>query len=245
MIFNPTHKKGGIVLPTLSNPAVAADLRNGKQLIDQNGQPLTGTMPNVLVNDPSISVNENGLITAQANVSGNGYVTAGAKTKTLQLSSAYDPQFIAANIKNGINIFGVTGTYEGGKPVYIEANEGDVPDLLYVDRNGDYYEVTLTVDIKTLYGLSLSIESRDAGLELYAAYPYYKRGDGTSGNYNAAFFGADNNYDENIGPYNCYVEAIGNTIRVSSDYAGFGSAIEDINGYGDIRITLGMYYEPA
>lgn len=43
MILNPTL--GGKKLPTLTNPGAAADLRKGKQLIDQYGNPLTGTMP--------------------------------------------------------------------------------------------------------------------------------------------------------------------------------------------------------
>lgn len=112
MILNPMYKKGGIVLPTLSNPAVAADLRNGKQLVDQYGKPITGTMPNVSLNSPSISVNSNGLITASASMSGAGYSSGGSKSGTLQLSSAHNPNFTATNIKKGVNIFGVTGTYE-------------------------------------------------------------------------------------------------------------------------------------
>lgn len=49
---------------------------------------------------PSIAVNSNGLITA----------TAGKKSASLQLSSTHDSDFVAANIKKGVNIFGVDGT---------------------------------------------------------------------------------------------------------------------------------------
>jgi len=49
---------------------------------------------------PEISVNSSGLITA----------TAGKKSATKQLSSSMDADFLASNIKSGVNIFGVDGT---------------------------------------------------------------------------------------------------------------------------------------
>lgn len=45
MIINPTLYQQGTKLPELSNPGTAADLLAGKQLVDQYGNPLTGTMP--------------------------------------------------------------------------------------------------------------------------------------------------------------------------------------------------------
>lgn len=54
---------------------------------------------------PVISVAESGLITA----------TAGAKSSTLQLSSEHDSSFVAGNIRNGVNLFGVKGTLD---PIY-------------------------------------------------------------------------------------------------------------------------------
>lgn len=42
MILN--SKKGGKRLPTLTNPGSAADLASGKQLIDQNGEIVTGNL---------------------------------------------------------------------------------------------------------------------------------------------------------------------------------------------------------
>ena len=39
----------GIQLPTLTNPGAAADLANGKQLIDQNGEIVNGTVEDVSV----------------------------------------------------------------------------------------------------------------------------------------------------------------------------------------------------
>lgn len=88
---------------------------------------------------PSITVDSNGLITASA-TQNSGYVSAGTKSATVQLttkaattitpgtsdqtavaSGAYttgnivvagDSNLKATNIKKGVNIFGVTGTYE-------------------------------------------------------------------------------------------------------------------------------------
>lgn len=41
-----TAEEGGIELPTLSNPGIATDLLENKQLIDANGEIIEGTMPN-------------------------------------------------------------------------------------------------------------------------------------------------------------------------------------------------------
>ena len=90
---------------------------------------------------PSISVSSSGLITASV-TQGTGYVTGGTKSVTQQLTTqgaatitpgtsaktavaagryttgavtvSGDPQLTAANIKKGVNIFGVVGTFESG-----------------------------------------------------------------------------------------------------------------------------------
>lgn len=89
---------------------------------------------------PSISVNSSGLITASATQSA-GYVSSGTKSNTYQLTTqagrtitpsttqqtactsgryttgniyvAGDSDLVASNIRSGVNIFGVTGTYAG------------------------------------------------------------------------------------------------------------------------------------
>lgn len=130
----------GTTLPTLSNPGSAADLRSGKQLIDQSGNKITGTLATVTQATPSITVNSSGLITASATQSA-GYVASGTKSATKQLptksaatitpgtsnqtiaAGTYltgtqtikgDANLVADNIKSGVSIFGVTGTASGG-----------------------------------------------------------------------------------------------------------------------------------
>ena len=114
MIFNPII--GGKKLPVLDNPGSANDLLEGKQLIDQDGNSLTGTIPiktssdvsvngaNIIIPSgyynnqvntsvesveqatPTISVSSSGLITASSTQS-EGYVSAGTKSSTKQLST--------------------------------------------------------------------------------------------------------------------------------------------------------------
>ena len=81
---------------------------------DGLSQVTVNAMPTATLATPSISVNANGTITASLYQNNSGYVTAGSsKTKTATLSSAYDSDFIASNIKKGVTIFGLAGTYEG------------------------------------------------------------------------------------------------------------------------------------
>lgn len=58
---------------------------------------------------PTISVSSSGVITASSTQSA-GYVNSGTKSATYTLSSSDDSDFKASNIKNGVTIFGITGT---------------------------------------------------------------------------------------------------------------------------------------
>lgn len=129
------------VNPTTSQQTVTAD--SGYDALSQvtvNAMPTT-THPN-----PSISVSSSGLITA-THTQTTGYVTGGTTTDTEQLttkaratitpgttnqtiaSGTYltgtqtisgDSNLVARNIKEGVSIFGVTGTFEGGGSVNID-----------------------------------------------------------------------------------------------------------------------------
>ena len=90
---------GGIELPELTNEGTAADLLSGKQLIDGEGNIVTGTITNI-----------------------QQQVTYTPTTKDITLSGAYfgkgvtlkgDSNLVADNIKSGVNIFGVQGNFVG------------------------------------------------------------------------------------------------------------------------------------
>lgn len=63
---------------------------------------------------PGISVNENGVVTASV-TQASGYVSSSTKTNTHTLSASDDADFVAANIKKGTTIFGLTGSFVGGR----------------------------------------------------------------------------------------------------------------------------------
>lgn len=104
----PEAGSGGEVdLPELSNPGTAADLLEGKELIDENGEVVTGTIqtktssdielfgsifnvprgyydesaqkeiPEASIKDTTINVNSSGLVTANTIVSTGGYISIG------------------------------------------------------------------------------------------------------------------------------------------------------------------------
>lgn len=111
----PEAESGGVVLPSLSNPASSAHILSGKEAIDSNGNKITGTIATKTVDNltasgsvitvpsgyystnvtksvtsttqatPSITVDANGLITAIASQTA-GWVTAGSKSATKQLA---------------------------------------------------------------------------------------------------------------------------------------------------------------
>jgi hypothetical protein len=107
----PEAGSDGVELPELTNEGTASDLLSGKQLIDQDGNIITGTIPTKIESDltafaamvtvpagyyaspvtksvatatqatPSVSIDANGKITASATQTA-GYVPAGTKTGT-------------------------------------------------------------------------------------------------------------------------------------------------------------------
>lgn len=113
--INKIATSGGVVLPTLINEGSASDMLSGKELIDSDGNIVTGTISTKNSNDltvsgatvsvpagyyaksttknvstatqaaPTIEVNANGLITATS-IQTSGYVDAGTKSSTKQLS---------------------------------------------------------------------------------------------------------------------------------------------------------------
>lgn len=139
-------------IDTSDATATTADILDGKTAYVGN-KLVTGTMQTVEQATPSISVGTDGLITVSASQI-EGYVAAGTKTSTSQLptkaatiwtpkttnqtisANTYltgaqtiegDSNLIASNIKSGVSIFGVAGTYSASAPVcdvefYIDTN---------------------------------------------------------------------------------------------------------------------------
>lgn len=128
---------GGLQLDPLSNPGGASQALNGYQYYNQNGDVVTGNITTRSLSTPSISVNSSGLITASITQS-SGYVSSATKSATKQLTTqsgttitpgtsqktavssgryttgtvyvAGDADLVPGNIRQGVNIFGVTGT---------------------------------------------------------------------------------------------------------------------------------------
>lgn len=144
------------VSPTTSSQIVKPD--SG---YDGLSQVTVNAMSTATQATPSISVNSNGLITASATQTA-GYVTAGTKTATKQLTTqaaktvtpsassqtavesgkyttgavmvAGDSNLVAGNIKSGVSIFGVNGSYEGsGSGSGGESNAFETA-TVYLDR---------------------------------------------------------------------------------------------------------------
>ena len=128
---------GGLQLDPLSNPGGANQALSGYQYYNQNGDVVTGNIATRSLSSPSISVSSSGLITASVSQS-SGYVSSATKSATKQLTIqsgatitpgtsqktavssgryttgtvyvAGDADLVPGNIRQGVNIFGVTGT---------------------------------------------------------------------------------------------------------------------------------------
>lgn len=157
--------------------AAASDVRSGKKFMNSSGALLDGTLVTRSASDlsasektvsvpagiydstvsksvttatqatPTISVNSSGLITASCTQS-SGYVSGSTKSARLQLSSSQDADFIASNIKNGVNIFGITGSYKGDISSYTFTNN----DIFRVNSNTLCVELPSGFKNKTING---------------------------------------------------------------------------------------------
>lgn len=119
----------GVELPDLTYPAAAGEILYGKEAIDENGNVLTGTIPiktssNLTVSGRTVSVPAGYYATnASKSISSSYIIPTGTKnittTDAVNVTSyasakVSDTDLKAENIKSGVNILGVAGTY---KPV--------------------------------------------------------------------------------------------------------------------------------
>ena len=93
-------KSSGAELPTLTNEGTASDLLSGKQLINSSGNVVTGTIGSQSAKTITPTT------TNQTAVASGLYTTGTVTVKG-------DSNLVASNIKSGVSIFGVNGSYEG------------------------------------------------------------------------------------------------------------------------------------
>lgn len=145
---------------------------------------------------PSISVSSNGLITASATQS-SGYVSSGTKSSTKQLSTknsmTYTPgtsnqtissgvyligaqtikgdsNLVSSNIKSGVSIFGVSGSYEGSSSTKVFSGTAD-------STSSSTLSISLPEDVSNLTLSMFAISRRKADAEVgdgilsYSSFP--------------------------------------------------------------------------
>lgn len=98
-----TNAVAGTKLPALSNPAGAGQILSGYEAIGADGSIITGTIPS------------RGAQTVTPGRS-NQTIAAGQYLSGTQ-TIAGDTDLTAGNIRSGVNIFGVSGSYEGAEVV--------------------------------------------------------------------------------------------------------------------------------
>lgn len=98
-----TNAVAGTTLPALSNPAGAGQILSGYEAIGADGSIITGTIPS------------RGAQTVTPGRS-NQTIAAGQYLSGTQ-TIAGDTDLTAGNIRSGVNIFGVSGSYEGAEVV--------------------------------------------------------------------------------------------------------------------------------
>ena len=119
MVKNLYYKGKGTEIPVLTNPAPANRVLDGYDFINEDGVRQEGT----------VSSRSGYTITpgryAQT-VAANQYLTG-------NITIEGSPNLISSNIRSGVNIFGVNGSYEG-------TSAGTFMDILYFARNGGVIE---------------------------------------------------------------------------------------------------------
>lgn len=152
----PDADSGGVELPALSNEGSASDLLSGKELIDQDGAKVTGTMPN----NGAIASTMDGINTKSITIP-KGYTSGGTVSLDNTIDNEVDTQSdLIAQIKSTVNNLPDAGT--GGIDTSdATAAAGDILSgkTAYVD--GEKVAGTFTIDseLSTQDGLISQIQS--------------------------------------------------------------------------------------
>lgn len=227
---------GGVDLDVTT--AQAGDILAGKVIVGPDGEPLTGTMPNRGAVSQVLPINGNytipagyhnglGKVTQNIPVQGGSTITPETITKTAVAAGRYvsgnvnvagDPNLIASNIRDGVTIFGVTGTFEGL-----------VTSPYYLWRRGSFQN-----------GQSMSFGNKDSitgeALYIYSGSYFNNFVDLTNHRYlKTVVKGTSRGGDAYI-----YVQnpSNDNTVATLKVYA---SAANEITGYLDISSLIGQY----
>ena len=111
--------------------AVAAEVLNTKTFY-KNGSKVTGTMPNIGEQTSSIST-----VSQEVSIS-QGYHDGSGK---ISINSTEQAKLIAGNIKTGVEILGVTGTYDGSERIKAttgSATPAKTQQVILPSSSGDY-----------------------------------------------------------------------------------------------------------
>lgn len=137
--INALPEIGGVELPELTNEGTSADLLSGKELIDGDGNVVTGTFTideelttqETLLSDQDAKLAELAeILSNKASVSPvlqSKTITPTTTEQTVTADSGYDglravtvngdANLIPANIAEGVSIFGVEGCHSGGSHI--------------------------------------------------------------------------------------------------------------------------------
>ena len=169
-------KASGVKLPDLTNPATASELLSGKELIDQEGKILTGSMPN----NGSIALTMDGIDTKTVSIPG-GYTSGG----TVSLDNTIDEEVgeqsdLIAQIKNAANNLPEAGSGDNESTgvcssLTVSAVEEILVTALIYSTNGTYYNdfsydslrIVNDVDINTIILLE-ALDNVGLGFEMIA-----------------------------------------------------------------------------
>ena len=157
---------GGEALDLDVITAAAADVKAGTVIVDKDGNPINGTMAAVAGKTVTPGKANQTVISAGQWASGN-IVVAG------------DADLIAANIKKGVNLFGVTGTCNELKYWYGSVTSGSTRQKFYKGSSQteyeSYYPLEVTVPGFTVYA-AIAMHNAQGPYYPCPAYSRYMQG---------------------------------------------------------------------